>query len=78
MRVEEGDERYLSMDVLKSIDLFKLSKVQSLAHPSKHPHLLVPLARAKAPLFCLMQGQEVPDYHRILAPNDIFGLGASL
>lgn len=76
MRVEEGDERYLSMDVLKSIDLFKLSKVHSQA--TTHKKLLAPLARAKAPSFCLLQGQEVPDYHRILAPNDIFGLGASL
>jgi hypothetical protein len=49
MLVEEGDDRYLSAEVLKGLDLLKLSK-----------------------------GAEVPDYQAILAPNDMFGLGASL
>jgi hypothetical protein len=29
-------------------------------------------------LFKISKGSEVPDYQRILMPNDIFGLGASL
>lgn len=34
MRVEEGDERYLSMDVLRSIDLFNISKVHHTDCPN--------------------------------------------
>lgn len=95
MRVEEGDERYLSMDVLRSIDLFNISKVHQTqtAPPAlmwQEQGLARPVAAADTALICLSvclsvramlllsQGQEVPDYHGILAPNDIFGLGASL
>ena len=81
MVVAEGDERYLSMEVLKvrSWLPYWLGVVGTKSVPlTQNYHYHAPASQQGLDLFKLSAGAEVPNYQAILGPNDVFGLGASL